>query len=128
MESLLEQVWTLLHSVLRWELLPHALVGVLFGSYAVWSLLQRTRPFPLDLGDPPPFDEVRWMRIYGFGDFAEDLAHSRANWPAQWRKETQLARQTWQEKEVRRVKDAHKIGVIVLLSLLVFCIQLVSAS
>ena len=64
------------------------------------------------------------MRIYGFGDFAEDLAHSRANWPAQWRKETQLARQTWQEKEVRRVKDAHKIGVIVLLSLLVFLFSL----
>jgi len=122
----LEQILTWLQSVLRWEFLPQALVGVLFGCYAVWSLLHKARPFPPDLMDPPPFDEAGWMRVWGgFEDFAEDLARARAKWPSKWREETQLARQTWQETEERRVKGAHKIGLIVLVTLLVFYIQLV---
>ena len=61
----------------------------------------------------------------GFKDFAEHLARVRAEWPSKWREETQLARQTWQEAEERRVKDAHTIGKIFLVTLLVFYIQLV---
>jgi len=52
----------------------------------------------------------------------EFLLVPRANWPSKWREETQLARQTWQEAEERRVKDAHTIGKIFLVSVLAFVI------
>ena len=115
----LDQILALLQSILRWEFLPEALVTGLYGSFAVWSLLQKAEPFPLDLIGPPPFDEARWMRIWGWGDFEEDLARDRANWPSQWRENTQVARDAWQEREERRVRSSHTIGKIFLVCLLV---------
>ena len=120
----LDQLLVWLQSILRWEFLPLTVVVILIGPWSVANLLEKSRPWPRDLAGPPPFDEALNRRLWEGHPNIEDLvARDRANWPSQWRSDTQQGREKWQESENRRVQEAHRMGLVFLASLLLVITQ-----
>jgi hypothetical protein len=112
---------TFIHQILQLEHLPLAITSALFGSFALWNLLQKEKPLPTELTEVPPYTKELFDRdpLYGFSsDRDREFAEAQSNWPRKWRKNTQWARDAWQARERKRVKDARTIGWIFLGSVL----------
>lgn len=120
----LDQFLAWLQSILRWEFLPLTVIVILIGPWSVANLLEKDKPWPRDLLGPPPFDEALHRRLWeGLPDIEELVARARVNWPSEWRENTQEGREHWQESEKRRVKNAHRMGLVFLASLFVVIAQ-----
>lgn len=120
----LDHLLAWLQSILRWEFLPLTVVVILIGPWSVANLLAKGKPWPRDLLGPPPFDEALHRSLWeGLPDIEELVARARVNCPSKWREGTQEGREAWKESEKRRVKEAHRMGLVFLASLLVVIAQ-----
>jgi hypothetical protein len=111
----------IVNQILHSEHFPLAITSTLFGLFALWNLSQKEKPLPKELTEIPPYTKEMFDRdpLYGFSsDRDREFAEAQSNWPRVWRKNTQWARDAWQERERKRVKDARTIGWIFLGSVL----------